>query len=63
MDWKKYRKLIGPLIVAVYAVARAFGVETYLAEEEAIVQVTNLFDALVPILGIFLTYALPNEGG
>ncbi len=60
MGWKKYRKLIGPIIVAVYAIGRAFGVEAYVVEADAIVQVTNLFDALIPILGIFLTYTLPN---
>ncbi len=60
MNWKEYRKLIGPLVVAVYAVARAFGIETYIVEEEAIAQITTLFDALVPILGVVLVYVLPN---
>lgn len=60
---KQYRKLIGPLVVAVYTIGRAFEVETYIAEEEAIRQITNLFDALVPVLGVVLTWALPNDGG
>ena len=58
---KAYRKLIGPIVVAVYAVLRVAGVEPALGEEETIVQITQLFDALVPFLGIALTYFLPNE--
>jgi len=61
MDWKKYRKLIGPVVVAVYAVGRAFGVEAHVPEEEAIVDIVALFDAAVPILGVFLTWKLPNK--
>lgn len=58
---KKYRKLVGPIVVAVYAILRVAGVEPALGEEETITQITQLFDALVPFLGIALTYVLPND--
>lgn len=61
MELKKYRKLIGPLIVVVYAIFRVAGVEPAIGEEETIAQITQLFDALVPFIGLALVYVLPND--
>ena len=60
-ELNKYRKLVGPIVVAVYAIARAFGYEPGINEDEATANITALIDALIPIVGVFLVYVLPNE--